>query len=105
MIENNELGNLRDQYNQLSKEYDLAQKNEEMFLRLWRKWNDEIHDISKSKKRLKQQIDSLKDELEEENLMTEYDRKWCELNNVNYEDLHYYKLDPKSKYYGKDTTP
>lgn len=61
MIENHALENYRDQLKQLEKEYELADKNKEMFYRLWIKWAGETHDIERAIKRVKDKIDNIKE--------------------------------------------
>lgn len=56
MIENHEVGNYKDQLRQLEVEYDMAEKNKEMFYRLWLKWANEHMDIEKAIIRLREQI-------------------------------------------------
>lgn len=58
--ENHELENYRDQLKQLEKEYELADKNLQMFYRLWQKWTKEKSNIRVAKIRIKRQIDHIK---------------------------------------------
>lgn len=58
MTENHELENLRDQYRQLNVERELANMNEDMFRRLYKKWRYE-------NQRLQIRLSILSDKIEE----------------------------------------